>query len=49
LLDLMSRRRNALAGCNATLEALGERPLSSKHLEHQAAALARHMARFAAA
>lgn len=49
LLDLVSRRRAALDGCNATLEALGERALNSQHLEHQAAALARHLARSAAA
>lgn len=49
LLELISRRRALLDGCNATLEALGENLLSSKHLDHQAAALARYLARSAAA
>lgn len=49
LLELMSCRRSALEGCNATLESLGEPTLSSRHVDHQASALARHLARSAAA
>lgn len=49
LLDQLAGRRTTLASCNATLQVMGLPPLSSKHLEHQTAALARHLARSAAA
>ena len=48
-LDLLRGRLTALNTCNSVLESVGETPLSSRHLEHQSAALARQLARSQAA
>lgn len=48
-LDLLRGRLTALNTCNSVLESVGEKPLSSRHLEHQSAALARRLARTPAA
>lgn len=49
LIDELNKRNSTLNTCNGVLAAMGEKTLSTKHVEHQAAALARRMARSSAA
>jgi len=49
LLDELAKRSTALTSCNAVLNEMGEKPFKTKHLDNQAAALARRLARSTAA
>lgn len=48
-LDQLASRLATLNSCNSVLAAMDEAPFSTKHLEHQSAALARRLARSTAA